>query len=127
MRNYQTEQRKLLLAFFAEHPDRQFTIDVLESSIQGVSRSALYRNINQMEKEGLVQRFPKEGSRKFLYQYIGSRECAGHFHLKCGTCGSIFHMDNASSEALVVAVRKGSNFNLDQSKTMLIGYCSSCK
>lgn len=127
LEKYQTEQRKRLLAFFAAHPDEQFAIDALERSIKGVSRSAIYRNVNQMAEEGVLRRFPQEGSRKFLYQYIGSRACAEHFHLKCSACGSILHMDSEASKMLAEVINQHVDFELDQSKTLLFGCCAACK
>lgn len=127
MQRYHTQQRKLLLAFFAKQADKQFTIDDLERSVEGVSISAIYRNINQMVEDGIVRRFQKESGRKFLYQYIGGRACAQHLHLTCSGCGAILHMDQETSEMLIEAVSKSTDFKLDQSKTMLFGYCASCK
>ena len=124
---YQTEQRKTLLAYFAENPNKQFDIDELQNSIVGISKSAIYRNINRMVEMGILRRFQSEVSKKFLYQYIGSHECNEHFHLKCSVCGTILHMDTVFSEVLMDVVGRYADFDLDTSKTLLLGHCISCK
>lgn len=126
MRKYQTEQRRQLLDFFADHPDEQFTIEMLGEQVAGISISAVYRNINQMVAAEEVRRFQKEGSRKFLYQYIGHSTCAARLHLKCGSCGSILHMDEQSEKAVAEALNKNMHFRVDLGKTVLVGFCDAC-
>ncbi len=127
MKEYQTEQRKRLIAFFASHCDQQFTIDELFDSISDISISTIYRNVNQLVMEGSVQRFQKEGSRKSLYQYIGNSDCTEHLHLKCNKCGRIMHMDDKSMEIVMETVGNNFDFNIDINKTILFGSCLSCK
>lgn len=127
MREYLTEQRKRLISFFQENYDRQLTVEEIEQAIDGISVSAIYRNINHLVSEGVVRRFQQEGSRKFFYQYIGNGDCISHLHLKCYKCGNIFHMDTKAVEAIVKLVNENSNFYLDRSKTVLFGLCASCK
>lgn len=127
MKEYQTEQRRYLFSFFEKHPDQQFTIEELAHSIPGISISAVYRNVNQMVIEGSVQRFQKEQSRKFLYQYIGDTACAEHLHLKCSHCGRILHMDQKSMEVVIKTVRNNISFDIDKNKTILFGSCLSCR
>lgn len=127
MKAYQTEQRKRLSAFLKAHPDRQFTIDEIAAAVPDISVSAIYRNINQMSAEGTVQRFSKEGSRKFLYQYFGHSDCAGSLHLKCDKCGKIMHMDPDALEAVARVVKTSVDFHMDAGKTVLMGFCAGCK
>lgn len=125
--NYNTQLRKLLSTFFAEQQDKHFTIDELQAVIIDVSKSALYRNINQMVDDGFVRRFRESGSRKALYQYISNPECNHHFHLKCLECGQILHMNEADSGKLTELVNSQISFTMDTNKTMLFGYCNICK
>lgn len=127
MKEYRTQQRRCLFEFLMDRRDRQFTVEEIAQSIKGVSISAIYRNINQLVSEGSVRRFQQEGSRKFLYQYLGGGDCTAHLHLKCEKCGSMFHLDTEFTEALVKLVNRGSYFNLDRSRTILYGACAACK
>lgn len=126
MKEYQTQQRKRLFDFFAEHPDREFSVEDIAKSVTGISKSAIYRNINWLVKTGAVNRIQRDGSRKFLYQYL-SEACASHLHLRCDTCGNMLHMEADALEQLEKAVTESCDFRLDMRKTVLTGSCASCK
>ena len=126
LQGYTTEQRKRLLSFFTKHLDNHFTVDALIKNIDGISPSAIYRNVNQMVDDGQLRRFQKEGQRKFLYQYIGDGECSEHIHLKCNKCDRILHITPELSAAFMSSVKNDYNFELDKSATILFGACSSC-
>ena len=124
---YQTEQRSLLLSYFSRQPDRQMDIDDIQQAVSGISKSAIYRNLNRMVEEGRVRRFQCEGGRKFLYQFMDAPECHGHFHLTCSSCGAILHMDEDSSKALLRLVGHCADFHLDITRALLPGRCAACK
>ncbi len=126
MKKYQTKQREQLMLFFGEHRDRQYTIEQLAYNIEGIGMSSLYRNINLLVEEGLVRR-SREGSRKFLYQYIGGGDCAHHLHMQCNQCGRIMHMDSKIAESIAATVQNDSDFSIDTAQTMLFGCCADCK
>ncbi len=127
MKGYETEQRRRLFSFFLDHPDTHFTIDELSRSVEGISLSAIYRNISKMLDEGTVRRFQKDGCRKFLYQYVAGDECAGHLHLKCNSCGRILHMDQNIAQAIISAAKKNNRFEVDKAATIIYGRCISCE
>jgi len=127
MRDYETRQRRLLQDFVEKNSDKHFTIEELGKMIAGVSVSALYRNVNQMVKDGTLRRFRQEGQRKLLYQYMGLSECSEHLHLKCSKCGMILHVDNASTNSFVRELRRNLQFELDKTATILFGDCAICK
>lgn len=127
MKEYMTEQRKRLLAFFSSHSNKQFSIEIVEAEVDRISKSAIYRNINKMVEEGVILRFQKEGCRKFFYQYVGCPDCNNHFHLKCNYCGVIYHMGIETSMALTDLIFGKNQFELDRKKTMLFGCCTACK
>ncbi|NLV85590.1 MAG: hypothetical protein GX025_00005 [Clostridiales bacterium] len=126
MQRYETKQRKRLFSFFSENPDRQFTIEELTNSIDDISLSAIYRNVNRMLRDGTIKRFQAEGQRKFLYQYVGG-DCSKHLHLKCNSCGRIIHIEGEKANAVVDSVRESFDFDMDKKATMIIGECSQCK
>ena len=77
MAHYQTEQRKMLLAFLKAHSDQAYTIDELweamkeEQSLEIVpGKSTIYRMMPGLVEERLVRRFVKGNSRSFVYQMI---------------------------------------------------------
>ena len=66
MSKYMTKQRKALLAFLSAHADEELTARQMEQALseQGISISAVYRNLADLEKEGKVRRSSKSGSRE---------------------------------------------------------------
>lgn len=129
MKKYSTAQRKLLLSFLKEHRDQQYTVEELAEQlchIKSISISSIYRNINQMLADGMVQRFTVDHSRQSLYQYLGDNDCSNHMHLKCEGCGQIFHMDDQSLKEIMGAAIRNSDFNIDIRKTILYGSCKNC-
>lgn len=124
---YHTAQRERLSSILEESPNRQFTIEDLENSLNDVSKATIYRNVNQLVEDGVIRRFQKEGSRKFLYQYMGNPGCNEHLHIACSECGDVVHIDHAVSDSLINALKNMTDFALDTSKTILIGHCSTCK
>lgn len=129
MREYTTEQRKILLSFLKAHSDETFSIEELSAQLcakKNISVSAIYRNIGKLVSDGLVQRLTKDNSRKFFYQYMGDAECCHHLHLMCTDCGQIFHLDHPSMDVITASVLQSSRFSLDKKKTVLYGLCSTC-
>lgn len=126
MKEYQTEQRKRLFDFFAAHHDREFAVEDIAKAVTGISKSAIYRNINWLVETGSVNRSQRGGTRKFLYQYLGE-DCVSHLHLRCDTCGNLLHMEAKALEQLEKVVSESCNFSLDKRKTVLLGSCGSCK
>lgn len=129
MKNYQTKPRMLLLNFFEEHCDAEYSIDAIAEELSGISDislSAVYRNVDKMVSDGILKKVAKTGSRKFLYQYVGAKKCSGHLHLQCTKCGDISHMENGADEQKLKTTLQKNGFLVDENKTMLYGICKKC-
>lgn len=129
MTKYKTEQRKHLQDFFSEHPHEMFSAKEIEEVLgkESVSISAVYRNLAELEKEGIVRRCTKNGSRETFYQYIATENCKGHIHMTCKKCGTTIHMKLEDSDALAKNAMKYKNFIVDKTDTVLIGVCGKCQ
>ncbi|MGI6105324.1 MAG: Fur family transcriptional regulator [Raoultibacter sp.] len=129
MKKYNTTQRKLLLDFLKRNSDRQFSIEAIVAELcdtENISSSSIYRNINDMIEEGSVARFPAQGTRQFLYQYVGDEHCKNHIHLKCEACGELFHLDELAMSQIVGSIESSKAFTIDIQKTILYGTCEKC-
>lgn len=126
--NYSTEQRNALLSFLSENPDKMFSAKQIFSTLseKEISKSAIYRNISELESEGKIKRCSKSGSRESFYQFVGCSECKSHIHLSCQKCGIIFHLDDSATENLVSALKKNTGFSLSKGESTLIGVCKEC-
>ncbi len=129
MRKYMTEQRDLLLTFLREHLHEQLSIEEIASHISvenGISRSAIYRNIERLVEEGAVRRLATGKGRSFLYQYTGNEECSRHLHLQCVECGQVLHMKNEATRFVLDMVQKDSGFRINEKNSTLVGLCHAC-
>lgn len=133
MAHYQTGQKRILLAYMKAHSDQAFTIEELcerlkKETVMGPvpGKSTVYRIMPELVEEGLVKRFVKEHSRKFLYQMVCGEHCEKHLHMKCSVCGKLYHMEDEESEALLLQVMKKHHFQVDEGRTVLFGQCESC-
>ena len=136
MGKYQTEQKKLLLAFFASHPAEQFTAEEAACALMGEdengekspAKSTVYRLVAEMATQGHLRRFPKtDGGRGWLYQYHEKHNCDGHLHLKCAVCGSLLHLECGMSNELLAHIENTHGFQVDNTATVLYGVCAECR
>lgn len=126
---YRTEGKQQLMDFFVDHPDCQFTAEEIYQTLSrdGVKtgKSSVYRQLSGLCEEHLVRRFRAEGA-EYLYQYMGARDCAHHFHLKCMSCGRVLHLECGMSEELLLHIRNNHGFSVDSGRSMLFGVCEAC-
>ncbi len=129
MPKYMTKQRKTLLEYLEHHPDEELSAKIIESelSFSGVSISAVYRNLSDLEKEGKIRRVSKPGSREVFYMYTDAHDCRECLHLSCKKCGKTYHMDSRCADMLVNTLARNDDFVIDKSDTVLYGVCRDCK
>ena len=129
MSKYNTKQRKLLLDYLSCHTDLQLSAksiaDALES--EGISLSAVYRNLSELENEGKIRRVSVSGGRETHYQYIDAQCCKDKLHLSCKECGRTYHMKLSGAESLLQSVAQTEEFEIDKSQTVLYGTCKDCR
>ena len=128
MKKYDTRQRDYLINFLDQHPDQLLSVRQIAQELcsQQISLSAVYRNLSQLEAEGLIRKSIKPGSREAYYQYVGAEDCHSHLHLSCTRCGKTFHMDAERTAQLTRAMSELDGFDLDILKTVLYGICQNC-
>lgn len=129
MGRYATKQRGILMEFLSRHADLPLTAGQISEALaaSGVSQSAVYRNLADLEKEGKIQRITRDGSRQVFYRYTDAEECRTHLHLSCYRCGKTFHMETPATDRLLLAVARDTEFDVDSSATILYGICGDCK
>ncbi|MCI7473181.1 MAG: transcriptional repressor [Clostridiales bacterium] len=128
MKKYDTRQRELLIAFLERHPHQLLSVREIAQILCGkqISLSAVYRNLTQLEADGLIRKAIKTGSREAVYQYVGSSVCRSHLHMSCIRCGKTFHMSEEHTSQLRRVVSELDGFDLDIHNTVLHGICPGC-
>ena len=129
MPKYMTKQRKTLLDFLERHADEELSAKKIEAELadSGVSISAVYRNLSELEKEGKIRRISKSGSREVFYLYTDAHACRESLHLSCKKCGKTYHMNSQCADMLINNLAQNDEFTIDKSDTVLYGVCKACK
>ncbi|WP_249028655.1 Fur family transcriptional regulator [Tannockella kyphosi] len=129
MSKYVTKQRKLLLNFLSMHIDEELSAKYVAEQLkeEGVSQSAVYRNLADLENEKLIVQSHKEGSREFFFRYVYDDECKQSIHMKCQVCGQMNHLPRQEADFLAYNLMNYHNFEIDTLNTVIYGVCQSCK
>ena len=122
------ETREALLDYLSRHPDQPLTVREIAAGVEpdGVSLSAVYRILAELEAAGLIRRESRPGSREAVVQYVGAENCRGHLHLTCTRCGRTVHLSSAAA-SLLTGMAAGEGFSLDLTRTALYGLCPRCR
>ena len=94
---------------------------------QGVSVSAVYRNLAALEVENRVRRISQGSGRENLFQYTDSTACKDCLHLLCSRCGRTYHMDHQGADLLEQHLAAKEGFRIDRASTVLYGVCEECQ
>lgn len=129
MPKYNTKQRALLMDFLTARADQEFTAREIAEALkpQGISISAVYRNLADLEEDGLLTRRTRQKSRENQYRYVGGSSCAEALHLSCKVCGKTIHMSGQETEFFVKTIAANDRFFLDRHETVLYGTCRNCR
>ena len=128
MKVYHTEQRKSILEYLESRQDECVTAgEVAEALSLSVSKSAVYRNLADLEKEGKVVRVSVGGGRSAGYRYAASHACAGKIHISCVKCGKTEHVSPAAALRLERALAVEEGFLLNKGESHLYGVCKHCR
>ena len=124
-----TKQRKALLAFLEQHADEELTARQIEQALcgDGISISAVYRNLSELEKERKVRKVTKSDSREVYYLYTDCDHCNECLHLSCEKCGKTYHMNSEGAQMLVRNLAQSDEFAIDKADTVLYGVCRDCQ
>ncbi|MBP5404572.1 MAG: transcriptional repressor [Clostridia bacterium] len=128
MQKYFTEQRRIISEYLESRKDECVTAQEIAAALcLSVSKSAVYRNLAALEKEGKVVRVSLAGDRAFGYRYAGSHACAGKIHISCVKCGRTEHVSSSVTSRLERALAAEEGFSLRKGECMLYGVCKACR
>lgn len=128
MSKYQTEQRKKMINLFENCPHQTLSAQDILSHIQDqdISISAIYRNLSEMVKDGILCKVSEKNRSGSLYQYVDPNHCAGIIHFKCDSCDATYHLDRNISQMLIGIAQDNFSFELNGSAAFLYGKCKNC-
>lgn len=127
MAKYLTKQRRQLSSYLEQHTDELLTVQDISQALDGISVSAVYRNLSAMEEDGLLKRTIRENTREAFYQYIATPACRDSLHLSCRLCGKSIHLGDQETRQLLDSTLQTTGFQIDKSETILYGICADCR
>ena len=132
MSEYNTEQKRMLWSFLCSNCEISYTAEELVDGLRELygadapGKSTVYRLLPRLVEEGQVKRLVKGRGRSFVYQGVRGEDCRCHLHMKCMSCGKLFHLDESVSDELLSRIRKNTDFSVNEEETVLFGKCGSC-
>ena len=129
MPKYLTKQRRTLLAYLCAHHDESLSAKQIAAALEneGISISAVYRNLAALEADGKVQRVVHGAGREACYRYADADCCRDSLHLSCTKCGRTFHMASPDAALLASSLARHEGFAIDKASTVLYGTCEDCQ
>lgn len=130
MKSYMTKPRKILLEFLKSNLHQEFSVGEIKKALneQNISLSSIYRNLQFLEKQGLVKQVvgDKTNINEIHYQCVNSTDCMLHIHLVCEHCRSTIHMCEQEQNQIHEHILSSIDFHVNNNKTVIYGSCASC-
>lgn len=127
-KTYHTRQQKAILNFMAGNEGEYVTVSQIAAHLRQVGEpvglTTVYRQLDKLEKDGIVHKIVLDGNSGAFYQYAGKE--AGRLLLKCEDCGGITPMDCSHMEGLYEHVMQEHRFQVNPYRTMFYGVCDAC-
>ena len=128
---YSTKQQKMLLECLEENSDIFYTIDQLMELLHGkdihIGRTTVYRGLERLQKEGAVLKVPSVEGAPAQYRFVCNEERKNYGRLVCLECGHTIPLQCGCIDHFVGHVLEEHGFEIDQSRTVMYGYCSRCR
>ena len=127
--DYQTERKDAVEAYFKQHADQCLTAEeccrYLSDHGMAIGKTTIYRAVTKLCDAGRLRRYmPSEQGKAALYQFNACKE--HHLHMVCRMCGALEHLHCDDAEHFCSHLLKEHRFVLDESQTVLYGYCAAC-
>ena len=130
---YKTKQRESLLAYLETRPGAHITVgDVcahFRAQGSAIGQSTVYRQLERLVDEGLVNKYVIDGSSPACFEYVGPDSHADAevcFHCKCEKCGKLIHLHCDELESIGAHLLSHHGFRLNPMRTVFYGLCEDC-
>ena len=132
---YKTKQRAELTAYLMNKAGEHVTVSDIVSHFEKkgnpIGLTTVYRQLDKMVEEGLVNKYIVDGTSSACYEYINSEHhMDGNiscYHCKCEKCGALIHLHCEEIEELMKHIEKSHSFVIDPRRTVFYGLCDNCR
>lgn len=131
-KGYNTKSRNTIIEILNNNKDitlsAESILNIFNTKYQKVNITTIYRNLEKLEKEKIIHKFPASDSHKALYQITNNNlKNEEHLHLQCSKCGKIIHLDCNYMKNFILHIKSNHDFDLTCDKSILFGLCQECK
>lgn len=98
----------------------------LSAAGRRVARASIYRALEALAAEGLVQRVDLGESGSRWERIGGNDDHSHHHHLVCGSCGRIVPFEDDRLERALDSLSSSAGFRVDSHEVTLHGRCGPC-
>ncbi len=114
--------------YLTQHPDESLSALQIATDLahQGISASAVYRNLSVLEEENQLRRLGVNDNGEICYQYIGAEHCRDSLHFSCIKCKRTVHIRNETADQLLALVAGRDRCFISKEQTVLYGLCEEC-
>jgi len=113
----QSELIRELIHASKSHPTAAWIYEKAREKITNISLGTVYRNLNQLVSEGLIDVIVEENSTR----YDGNTK--PHHHLRCSVCGKLSDIEIPDLQ-LKKKIIRSHHFNVEKIEMVFIGTCS---
>ena len=130
---YRTKQREYLLEYLETVPGVHITVNdvcaYFEKHGSPIGQTTVYRQLERMVDEGLVNKYIIDGKCPACFEYIGKEphEAETCFHCKCEKCGKLIHLHCEELESIRNHLMTHHSFTLNPLRTVFYGLCETCR
>ena len=130
---YKTKQQEEILVYLREVEGEHVTVaDILahfKDMGNPIGTATVYRHLEKMVDEGIVNKYSIDGTSSACFEYIGSgsHSSDGCFHYKCEKCGKLVHLHCDEFKELAEHLSREHNFKLNPMRTVFYGICKECR
>ncbi len=120
-----THQREIILDELRSvktHPTADELFDMVRVRLPRVSLATVYRNLEWLCQQGIVQKIEVGGRQK---RFDGTVEL--HYHIRCMSCGRVDDIEMPPLERLEHDLSKKSGYAVKGHRLEFWGTCPSCK
>jgi len=128
---YNTKPKEYILLFLKNHKNKRFSIKEMYDSIRNsgheINLATIYRNVNTLEKEGVLLKHQGNDTNYATYQYVENSDCLAHFHFECIKCGRVSHLGAKETNDFLKMIKSKMGFEVEPQNTYIRGICNNCK
>jgi len=115
-----SRQRELIHQLIVDsksHPTASWVYEKARETIHNISLGTVYRNLKQLESEGLIDVIIEEN----MTRYDGN--ITPHHHLRCKVCGKLSDIEIPDLE-MRQSIKQSHHFDVEKIEMVFTGTCS---